>query len=164
MIVSVIVAVEEGGGIGYRGKVPWKLKDDLKLFKETTMGHHLVVGRKTWESIVRALPGRRIVVVTSQPGYQAEGAEVAGSLSDALNLARGRGESEVFIAGGAQLYAEALPMADRMYYTRVLARVTCDTLFPWQGELTLRELGRREFPANERNEYPFIWRVMERRK
>ncbi|TAK14337.1 MAG: dihydrofolate reductase [Anaerolineae bacterium] len=163
MIVSVIVAVEEGGGIGYRGGIPWKLKDDLKLFKETTMGHHLVVGRKTWESIGRALPGRKMLVVTRQSEYHAEGAEVVGSLSEALTLAQSRGETEVFIGGGAELYAEALPIADRLYYTRVLARVLCDTLFPWQGEMTLHEVERREFPANERNEYPFVWRVMERR-
>ncbi len=163
MIVSVIVAAEEGGGIGYRGGIPWKLKDDLKLFKETTMGHHLIVGRKTWESIGRALPGRRMVVVTRQPDYLAEGAEVAHSLSDALVLAQSRGETEAFIGGGAELYAEALPRADRLYYTRVLARVPCDTLFPWQGELTMREIERREFPADDRNEYAFIWRVLERR-
>jgi dihydrofolate reductase len=163
MIVSVIVAAEEGGGIGYRGRVPWKLKDDLRLFKQTTMGHHLVVGRVTWESIGRALTGRRMVVVSGQPGYQAEGADVAATLSEALTLARSRGETEVFIGGGAQLYAEALPIADRVYFTRVLAKVPCDTLFPWQGELTLREVERREFPANERNEHAFIWRVMERR-
>ncbi len=163
MIVSVIVAAEEGGGIGYQGRVPWKLKDDLKLFKETTMGHHLIVGRKTWESIGRALPGRTMVVITRQPDYVAEGAEVAHSLSDALVLAQSRGETEAFVGGGAEIYAEALPRADRMYYTRVLARVRCDTLFPWQGELTMREIERREFPADDRNEYAFIWRVLERR-
>lgn len=163
MIVSVIVAAEEGGGIGYQGGIPWKLKDDLKLFKETTMGHHLIVGRKTWESIGRPLPGRKMVVVTRQPDYLAEGADIVHSLSDALVLAQRRGEREAFIGGGAELYAEALPRADRLYYTRVQARVQCDTLFPWQGELTMREIERREFPADERNEYAFIWRVLERR-
>jgi dihydrofolate reductase len=130
LIVSLIVAMDEQGGIGLQGRVPWHLATDLKHFKALTMGHHLVVGRKTFVSIGRPLPGRHMIVVTRNPDFQAESCLVAHSLEAALDLARGRGESEAFIGGGAEIYAQALPLADQIYLTQVHTVVQADTFFP----------------------------------
>ncbi len=132
MIVSLIVAMEQSGGIGKQGQIPWRLPDDLKLFKQITMGHHLVVGRVTYESIGRALPGRHMLVVTRQPDYPAPGCVVVHSLEEALAVARHAGEEEVFIGGGAQIYQQALPLALRLYLTRVHAKVASDAFFPFR--------------------------------
>ncbi len=130
MQISIIAAMAENGVIGRDGQLPWHLKADLQRFKRLTMGHTIIMGRKTWESIGRPLPGRRMVVVTRQNGYQAEGVQVAASLDDALALARLAGDEEAFIIGGAEIYRLALPLADRLYLTRVLAPVEGDTTFP----------------------------------
>lgn len=164
MIISIIVAAEENGGIGLNGGIPWRLTDDLKLFRKTTMGHHLIVGRKTFESIGRALPGRKMMVVTSNPQYSAEGCDIAPTLQAALELARGRGETEVFVGGGNRIFAEALPLANRMYFTRVDAKIETDTSFPSFDERDWREVNRTEYAAGDGNEYAFTWRVLERER
>ena len=162
MIIALIVAVSENGGIGKDGKVPWHLTDDLKNFKRVTMGHHLVMGRKTFESIGKALPGRKMVVVSRNAEYAAEGCEVVGSLEAALELAREGDENEVFIGGGAEIYAAALPLAERMYYTQVKAVVEADTFFPAFHETKWEEVEAVELPAGEGNDYDFIVKVLER--
>src|SRR5262252_4069736 len=100
MIVSLIVAMDEAGGIGKDGGLPWRLPSDLKRFKEITMGHHIIAGRKTYESIGKPLPGRQTIVVTRNPDYEAEGSSVVHSLAQAIELARSRGETEAIIIGG----------------------------------------------------------------
>src|SRR5258705_13468136 len=100
--------MDEQGGIGLKGKLPWRLSSDMKRFRELTMGHHIIVGRKTFESIGKALPGRHTIIVTRNPQFRAEGCFVVRSLEEALDLARARGESEAFVCGGAQIYAEAV--------------------------------------------------------
>jgi dihydrofolate reductase len=130
MRVSIIVAVAENGVIGRGGALPWHLPDDLKRFKQLTMGHAVVMGRKTWESIGRPLPGRQMIVVTRQGDYQPEGVKVAGSVDDALAIARTAGDNECFIIGGAEVYRQTLPKADRIYLTIVLAEIEGDTYFP----------------------------------
>ena len=162
MIISLIVAVSENGGIGKDSQVPWHLTDDLKNFKRVTMGHHLVVGRKTFESIGKALPGRKMVVMSRNAEYAAEGCEVVGPLQAALDLAEERGEDEVFIGGGAEIYAAALPLAKRMYYTQVQAMVVADTFFPTFDEGEWEEVQAVEFPAGDGNDYAFIVKVLER--
>ncbi len=164
MIISIIVAAEENGGIGLKGGIPWRLTDDLKLFRKTTMSHHLIVGRKTFESIGRALPGRKMVVVTSNPQFPAEDCDIVPSLQAALELARGRGETEAFVGGGNRIFAEALPQVDRMYFTRVHATVETDTSFPPFDESEWREVNRAEYAAGNGNEYAFTWRVLERNR
>ena len=164
MIISIIVAVSENEGIGLNGRVPWHLSDDLKRFKRLTMGHHLIQGRRTYESIGKPLPGRVMVVVTGNPDYRAEDCDVVSSLQAALDLARGRGEAEAFVAGGARLYAEALPLANRMYFTRVHAVVEADTFFPEFNAGEWVQLGREDYPAGEGNEYAFTVRVMGRKE
>ena len=125
--ISIIVARAANGVIGVRNALPWRLPEDLKYFRARTMGHAIVMGRKTWESLPRALPGRRNLVVSRQPGFNAQGAEVFASLEAALAECD---EAEVFVIGGAQLYEAALPRADRLYITEIGQDFAGDTLFP----------------------------------
>ena len=134
--------MDRGRGIGIEGRLPWHLADDLKHCTRRTMGHSLVLGRRTWESIGRPLPGRRMLVVTRQERYPVpDGVQACASLDDALATARAAGDDEVFIAGGAGLYREALPRAGRIYMTRVEALVEADVRFPefdrsgWSAQL-----------------------------
>ncbi len=130
MIVSIIVAMDEVGGIGKNGGLPWHLSADLKNFKALTMGHHLIDGRKTYELIGRALPGRTNLIVTHDRNFSAPGCLVAYTLNDALALAEKNGETEAFIGGGGEIFAQALPLAQRIYLTRVHTRAECDVFFP----------------------------------
>jgi dihydrofolate reductase len=162
VIVSIIAAMDRKRGIGFDNRLPWRLSADLKRFRDLTMGHHIIVGRKTFESIGRPLPGRRMIVVTRDRNYKAEECDVAHSVEDAIRLARERGESEVFICGGAQIYAQSIEIADRMYLTFVDADVAADTFFPAVDE---REWSERESsyqPADEKNQYPFTFRLLVR--
>ncbi len=153
MILSLIVAMEERGGIGYRGKVPWKLRSDLRRFKAITMGHHLIMGRVTWDSIGRPLPGRVNIVISRRANWVADGCIVVPTLAKALEMARAAHETEAFVIGGSQVYALALPIADRIYLTRVHAQVPCDTFFPaWNAE-EWEVVGECEHPQNEGDEY-----------
>lgn len=127
-MISIIAAVASNGVIGGNNAMPWHIGEDLKRFKAITSGHPVVMGRKTFESLGRALPNRRNVVITRDPGYQAPGAEVAGSLEAALALFDP--SEEVFIIGGGEIYRQALPLADRMYLTWVRADIDGDTTFP----------------------------------
>lgn len=127
MKMSLIAAMAANRVIGRDNRLPWHLPADLKRFKRLTMGHTLIMGRKTFESIGRPLPGRSTVVVTRQAGYAPPGVRVAHSVREALDLAEG---DEVFIAGGAELFAETLPLADRLHLTLIEKDFEGDTLFP----------------------------------
>ncbi len=146
--------------IGAKGAIPWHLPNELKRFRKITMGHHLIMGRKTWESIGRPLPGRTSVVVTRQRGYRAPGAVVAHSLDDAI--ARCVGDDEIFVIGGAELYAQALPRAARLYLTLVEANVEGDTWMPELEGGAWRETASESFAADERHAYPYRCSVHER--
>src|SRR5215210_1604436 len=104
-------------GIGFNNQLPWRLSADLKKFRELTMGHHIIVGRRTFESIGKPLPGRQMIVVTRDPKFQADGCFVCHSPEEAIRLASARGESEVFVCGGAEIYAQSIARADRIYLT-----------------------------------------------
>lgn len=164
MRVSIIVAWAAGRVIGRGIELPWHLPDDLRHFKDLTMGHHLIVGRRTWDSIGRPLPGRRMIVVSrGEPELPAE-VELMPSLREALSLAASRGETEAFVAGGARVYAAALRRADRIYLTRIDATVEGDIRFPdidW-GHWRLSE--RREHPPDERHTHPFRFEIWERER
>lgn len=148
--------------IGAHGAIPWHLPEDLKRFKRLTLGHHIIMGRKTWESIGRPLPGRAAVVVTRQRDYRAQGALVMHSLEDAI--AACAGDSEIFVTGGAELYARALPRASRLYLTTVDAEVSGDTVMP-EFELSgWREVFSESFAADARHRYPFRCETYERVK
>jgi dihydrofolate reductase len=126
--ISLIVAMAKNRVIGANNRIPWHLPDDLKMFKRLTMGHHIVMGRKTYESIGRLLPGRTTVIVTRQRGYAVTGAIVAHSLHDAINAAAR--DDEIFVIGGAELFREALPIADRIHLSVVDAEPDGDTWMP----------------------------------
>jgi dihydrofolate reductase len=160
MTISLIVAVARNGIIGRDGDLPWHLPTDLKRFKALTMGHHLVVGRKTWEEVGRPLPGRVMVVVTRDPEYRPEGVIVVHSVEQALEVACG--DDEVFIAGGGEVYRQALPLVDRMYVTRIHAEVAGDTTFPEVDPADWRLVETEDYEADERHEYPFSFEVYDR--
>ena len=143
--MTILAAVARNGVIGVDGGLPWHLPDELALFKELTLGHVLVMGRRTYEAVGRPLPGRTTVVVTRQPDWEAEAEGVlrAESVEQALAMAN-EIDDEVFVAGGAQVYAEALPVADRLALTLVEAEPEGDTLFPDVDWSQWREVGRRD--------------------
>src|SRR5512134_2368329 len=139
--------------IGAKGAIPWQLPEELKRFKRLTLGHHMIMGRRTWESIGRLLPGRTTVIVTRQRGYRVPGAKVVHSLDEAI--AACGGDDEVFVIGGAELYAQALARAGRLYLTTVDAEVPGDTLMPHYAADGWREISAESFPADERHRYAF---------
>jgi dihydrofolate reductase len=165
MRVSLIVAMAEGGVIGRAGRLPWHLPADLARFKRLTMGHHLILGRRTWESIGRSLPGRRMLVVSREPQRLVLPADVHGvkSLDEALASATAAGDDEAFVAGGAALYREALPRADRLYLTWVRAEVTGDTFFPAVEPDEWDEVSREEVAADDRNSFATSFTVFDRK-
>jgi dihydrofolate reductase len=139
----LIVAVADDGAIGQGGKLPWRIPEDLKFFKAQTMGHAVIMGRKTWEEVGRPLPGRRNIVVSRRPGLALEGAEVAPSLEEAITLAR-RTDPAPFVIGGAAIYAAALPLATKILLTEVHRTVAADTFFPPFDRSEWRETERRK--------------------
>tara|TARA_R110000868_G_scaffold154736_2_gene380960 strand:- start:20777 stop:21262 length:486 start_codon:yes stop_codon:yes gene_type:complete len=129
MIVSLIAAIGKNGELGFEGKIPWHIPEDFKHFKQTTLGHHLVMGRKTFESIGKPLPGRKTIVLT-RGRKKMEGVDSVDAASKALELCAQRGESEVFIAGGAEIYNLFMPHAQRLYISYVDFEGEADAIFP----------------------------------
>lgn len=161
--ISLIAALAENRVIGRQGNLPWHLPADLRRFKALTMGHTLVMGRRTFESIGRALPGRRSLVLSRDPDYRpAAEVEVVGSLEEALDRARAAGEDEVFIIGGAEVYRAALPLAHRLYLTLVHAEVEGDVRFPEVDLGEWRLLEERHRPPADDNPLPHTFRVYAR--
>ena len=160
-MISVIVAVAENGVIGDKNTLLWHISEDLRNFKRVTSGHPVVMGRKTYDSLGRPLPNRTNVVITRQ-NIEIDGCEVVHSLEEALS--KFSAEEEVFVIGGAQIYAEALPIADRFYLTRVHHAYEGDTSFPaWdEGEWTL--VASERFERGEKYEYPFTIEIYDRRR
>jgi len=149
----VIAAVARDRGIGIDNHLPWHLRKDLLRFKATTMGSPIIMGRKTWDSLGRPLPGRRSIVISRNPTLGLEGAEVANSLPEALQLALGA--PSAYVIGGEQIYALALPLADRLLLTEVDVQLPADAHFPaWSAE-AFEEVSREHHPADADNDYPF---------
>ncbi len=146
MRISLIAAVARNRVIGRAGDLPWRIPGDLKRFRALTMGKPLVMGRKTFESLPKALPGRTNIVVTRQPGFAADGARTAPDLEAALTMAaaiaEADGADEVMVMGGAEIYRQALPLASRFYLTDVRQPVEGDTLFPELDRAQWRESSR----------------------
>lgn len=164
MTLSLIVAVARNGVIGRDGDLPWRLPEDMKAFRRITLGHHVIMGRKTWESLSKPLVSRVNVVVTRQSDYVATGATVVHSLEDAVTLATSAGDDEAFIIGGSSLYEEALPLVRHIYLTRVDADVPGDTTFPLRElDREWSEVKRRTVEADERHPYAFHLCQLERR-
>jgi dihydrofolate reductase len=158
--ISIIVAMAKNRVIGNDNSIPWRLPNELQLFKKLTMGHHIVMGRKTYESIARLLPGRTTVIVTRQPDYRVEGATVVHSLEAAL--ASAGDDEEIFVIGGAELYRAALPVADRIYLTTVDAAPEGDTCMPDFDSRAWREISSESFQADEKHAHGYRFAILER--
>ena len=154
--ITLVAAMGRNRAIGLDGALPWRLPRELKHFRDTTMGKAIVMGRLTWESIGRALPGRQNIVVSRDPAFAAPGCEAVASLEQAVAAATG---DEVMVIGGGQLYAAALPYADRMVLTLVDCAPQADTWFPAWDEGAWREVAARDEAADADN--PFAYRVVE---
>lgn len=160
MHITIVVATDRHGLIGAGGGLPWHLPADLRRFRALTMGHPVVMGRRTWESIGRPLPGRHNIVVTTTRGYVAAGATVVSCLDGALAAA---GDADtIMIIGGARLYAQALPRADRIHLTEVQATLAGDTWLPAFDRGAWREVAREAHPADARNPLPYCFITFER--
>lgn len=160
MKLSIIVAMNQKGVIGVNNKLPWHLSSDLKNFKAVTMGKPVIMGRKTWESIGKPLPGRDNIIITRNPDYSADGCVVCHSLEEALQ--RYAAVPEVVIIGGHDIFKDALEQVDRIYLTQVHADVMGDTWFPEFDRTEWQQVERKEFKADDKNEYPFSFVVLEK--
>jgi dihydrofolate reductase len=159
--IVIIVAIARNGVIGRDNALPWRLKADLKFFRAATTGHTIVMGRKTWESLGRPLPQRHNVVISRNPAYHAEGATVVTSIDQALALAAQ--DDRAFVIGGAEIYRQALPRADRLLVTRVEAEVGGDTHFPPIDPETFVEVSASAHPADADNDHPYTFIEYRRR-
>lgn len=163
MIVSVIVAAADNGVIGQANQLPWRLPGDLKRFKAITMGHPVIMGRKTWQSIGRALPGRRNIVVSRDAQLEAPGCEVVTSLGDALKVCRGA--DEAFIIGGSMIFEKAfsLRVVDKIYFTQVHGEFQGDASFKLPEGPEWVRVSREHFPADEKNAWAQTFFTFEKR-
>jgi dihydrofolate reductase len=155
--ISLVAAVARGGVIGHEGSIPWRIAEDMRRFRELTTGHPVVMGRRTWDSLpdrFRPLPGRRNVVVTRNAEWDAEGAERAGSLEDALRLVDG--SPQVFVVGGGELYAEALRLADELLLTEIDAEIEGDTFFPEWDRAGFEEASREPHVSETGTRFSFV--------
>jgi len=163
MTISLIAAVASNNIIGRENKLPWHMPSDLKWFKRLTMGHHVLMGRKTFEEFRKPLPGRVNVVITRNPNWSAEGVAIARSVDEAISKAEAAGDKEIFIIGGAEIFTQVLHRADRMYITRSHAEPEGDTYFPEFDDVNEWKLVDSEhFEADERNAYPYSFLTYER--
>ncbi len=160
-IVSLVVAMDRKRAIGLNGDLPWRLSSDLQYFKSITMGKPIIMGRKTYESIGRPLPGRRNIVISRNPLFEAPGCDVSTSLEAGIALVDD--VPEVMIIGGATLYVEALHLAQRLYITEVDAVVEADTWFPVLDPFDWSETSRESHTASDKNDFDFSFVVHERR-
>ena len=166
MRIALVVAMAENRVIGADGGLPWRLSSDLKYFKQVTMGKPIVMGRKTFASIGRPLPGRDNIVITRSAGFEADGVRVAGDVASALSLAhtlaKEKGANEICIIGGGEIYRQTLPMADRVYLTEVHMTVEGDTVFPDLDPSDWREVSREAHEAGEKDSADFSLVVLDR--
>ena len=154
MNIALIVAISEDGTIGDQGKIPWHIREDLQRFKRLTMGHPIIMGRKTYESIGKPLPGRTNIVLTQSASFTAPpGVLTFASLNAALDHCRRQNEQSVFIIGGRKVYEAALPLADKLFVTEVHRRVAGDTTFPDYNRDEWRETARENGPECSFVEY-----------
>ncbi len=154
MKVSIIVATATDGAIGKENKLLWHLPADMKFFKEKTMGHHMIMGRKTYESIGRPLPGRTTVIITRDTNFKAEGCLVVHSLEEALKAAENAGETEAMITGGAEIYKLALEKANCIYLTLVEGNFEADTFFTFDKNNWV-EQEKKDYKADEKNKFAY---------
>lgn len=165
MIISLIAAVSKNRVIGKNNDLPWHLPDDMKYFMQTTKQHHVIMGRKNYESIpekFRPLPNRTNIVVTRQTHYEAPQCQVVNSIEEGLEIARNAKELETFIIGGAEIYNQGMNCTQRMYLTEIDAVIDGDTYFPFFDPGEWNEISRKHHPADERHAYPFDFVVYDK--
>ncbi|WP_142683230.1 dihydrofolate reductase [Chitinophaga polysaccharea] len=162
MRISIIVAASENNVIGINNMLPWRLPTDLKYFKSTTLGKPIVMGRKTFESLGKPLPGRPNIVITRQQDFQPEGAYVVSSVEEGIEKAKSFGGDELFITGGSQIFEQAWPLVERIYLTRVYAVVHGDAFFPQLDGAEFELVSDERHEADEKNQYSFAFQVWER--
>jgi dihydrofolate reductase len=160
MNLSIIVALSENNVVGANNQLPWHLSADLKRLKALTMGHHLIMGRKTYESIGRPLPGRKNVIITRNKNYKAEGCIVVTSLKEGLEVAKK--DSEAFIFGGGEVFKEALPRVTKIYMTRIHQSFNGDTYFPHLDRREWHEVSREDHQPDEVNKYSYSFITYEK--
>lgn len=166
MIISMIAAMGSNRVIGKDNDIPWHLPDDFKYFKDTTKGHHVIMGRKNWESLPHSfqpLPGRTNIIITRQPNYRAKGEPVVQSLADALAIAEENGETEAFIIGGGEIYRMGLAQADQIYLTEIDAPFEGQVTFPEFDPSNWMETSRIHHPVDERHRFSFDFVVYSRK-
>ena len=161
MSLSLIVAASENGVIGIDGELPWRLSNDLKRFRRLTTGHHIIMGRKTFESINRLLPDRKTVIITRNAGYSFPGAIVVDSIDNALQIVAD--DPEPFVIGGAEIYRAVLPKVDRVYLTHVKASVEGDATFPSLDSSEWEIVEEEDYPSDPKNDYPTTFRIYKRK-
>lgn len=163
MKLALIAAVADGRVIGCGNSLPWHLPADLKRFKQLTMGHHLLMGRRTFEAIGKPLPGRTTVVISRGTPSLPDSVHLAASLEEALEIARQGGDDQPFVAGGAQIYELALPKAQQLYLTRLYANFEGDTYFPEWNDFDWDLIERQDRVADAKNRYPHTFFRYDRR-
>ena len=162
MQITAIAAMSQNRVIGSDNEIPWYLQEDFKFFKKTTLNHHIIMGRKTFESIGKPLPKRTNIVITRNPFFIASNVITANSLENALAIAAENGETEAFIIGGGTIYQQSLPMLDKIYLTEVATEVTGDTFFPelnleeWQASVILSH------SKDAKNDHDFIIKLYDK--
>ena len=166
MIISAIAALSRNKVIGKNNDLPWRLPDDMKFFMETTKGHHVILGRKNYDSLhekYKPLPERTNIVITRQSGFQAPGCIVLHAIEPALEIAKKNSEKECFIIGGAEIYQLAMPHTTRLYLTEIDAHIDGDTYFPDIRKEDWKEISRKNHPADQRHAYAFDIVVYDRK-
>lgn len=160
MKISLIVAVDEKNGIGKNNQLPWHLPADLKHFKKITTGFPIIMGRKTFDSIGKALPNRRNIVITRQKNLQIKDVELSDSLENAISLCKN--EQEIFIIGGAQIFEQSLDLANSLYLTVIKNNFDADTFFPAIDKKQWKEISNESHEPDEMNKYPYEFKKIEK--
>lgn len=163
MVLSLLLAASENNVIGKDNQLPWHLPNDLKYFKNLTWGMPILMGRKTFESIGRALPGRKSVVITRNTDWKQENVEVVHSVEEAINYAKAQDVKEIFVIGGAEIFNTSFDTADRIYMTRIHQQVEGDAYFPPIDETKWKRVSAKFCEADEKNAYPHTFEVWERK-
>ncbi len=161
-MISIVVAAADNNAIGKNNQLLWHLPNDLKFFKNTTWGMPVIMGRKTFDSLKKPLPGRTNIVITHQPDFNVQGVITANSLQDALQKAAATHCKEFFIIGGGEIYRQALEIADRIYLTKVRTSIDADTFFPAINEKQWQIISKEDFPADEKHAYPYSFQIWEK--
>lgn len=163
MTISAIVAVSENQVIGLNNQIPWYLPNDLKYFKRKTLGHHIIMGRKSFQSIGHPLPGRTNIVISRNPYFSASNCLVAHSIEEALEIAAENAETEAFIIGGGHVYSQSIPFLNRIYLTRIACKAEGDVFFPELQEETWKLVSEEAHQPDDRNPFAYNFQVFERR-